>query len=57
MPREVREAVAWCMSSDASPAVAKEARPNGDAEGLSEEEAKEYVERMFDQGRGGEESW
>lgn len=44
MPREVREAVAWCISSSGA----------GD---MGDEEAKEYVERMFEEGRGGEESW
>ncbi len=44
MPREVREAIAWCISADGS----------GD---MGEEEAKAYVEEMFEDGRGGEESW
>jgi len=44
MPREVREAIAWCISVDGS----------GD---LGGEEAREYVEDMFEGGRGGEESW
>ncbi|WVQ68745.1 NADPH-dependent diflavin oxidoreductase 1 [Kwoniella botswanensis] len=44
MPREVREALAWCISKDGA----------GD---FTEEEAKEYVERMFEEKRGGEESW
>lgn len=41
MPREVREAIAWCISG----------------EDMTEEAAGAYVERMFDEGRGGEESW
>ncbi|WVQ75346.1 NADPH-dependent diflavin oxidoreductase 1 [Cryptococcus sp. DSM 104548] len=44
MPREVREAVAWCISKDG-------------AGNFTEEEAKEYVEQMFEDKRGGEESW
>ncbi|ORY24115.1 putative NADPH-ferrihemo protein reductase [Naematelia encephala] len=44
MPREVREAIVWCISSSAS----------GD---MTEEQAAAYVEDMFETGRGGEESW
>lgn len=44
MPREVRAAVAWCIST-------------AGAGTLSEEESEAYVETMFDDGRGGEESW
>ncbi|WRT65231.1 NADPH-dependent diflavin oxidoreductase 1 [Kwoniella shivajii] len=44
MPREVREAIAWCISEQGA----------GD---LTEGEAKEYVEQMFEDKRGGEESW
>ncbi|KAK8846562.1 NADPH-dependent diflavin oxidoreductase 1 [Kwoniella newhampshirensis] len=44
MPREVREAIAWCISAEGA----------GD---MSEEESKVYVERMFEEKRGGEESW
>ncbi|WWD21879.1 NADPH-dependent diflavin oxidoreductase 1 [Kwoniella shandongensis] len=44
MPREVREAIAWCISTEGA----------GD---LSEEESKAYVEKMFEDKRGGEESW
>ena len=44
MPKEVREAIAWCISVEG-------------AGTLKEEEAKGYVEEMFDVGRGGEESW
>lgn len=44
MPREVREAVAWCISGSGA----------GD---MGEEEANMYVEEMFESGRGGEESW
>lgn len=44
MPREVREAVAWCISKAGA----------GD---LDPEEATAYVERMFEDGRAGEESW
>lgn len=44
MPKSVREGLAWCISRSGA----------GD---MSEEEAAEYVERMFDEGRGGEESW
>jgi sulfite reductase alpha subunit-like flavoprotein len=40
MPREVREALGWCLSDK-----------------FGEEEAMRYVEGIFDQGRGGEESW
>jgi hypothetical protein len=47
MPREVREAVAWGISRDGS----------GGSEGRDEEGAKAYVDAMFDEGRGGEESW
>jgi sulfite reductase alpha subunit-like flavoprotein len=42
MPREVREAVAWCISQGGA---------------HDEEAAKAYVDDMFDSGRGGEESW
>jgi hypothetical protein len=44
MPREVRAAVAWCIST-------------AGAGNMSEEESEAYVEAMFDDGRGGEESW
>ncbi|WVQ97522.1 NADPH-dependent diflavin oxidoreductase 1 [Kwoniella sp. CBS 9459] len=44
MPREVREAIAWCISNEGA----------GD---MTPEEAKEYVEQMFEDKRGGEESW
>lgn len=44
MPREVREAVAWCISKNGA----------GD---MTEEESKAYVEQMFEDKRGGEESW
>lgn len=44
MPKSVREALAWCISTSGA----------GD---LSSEEAEAYVEAMFEQGRGGEESW
>lgn len=44
MPREVREAVAWCISKEGA----------GD---MTEEESKAYVEQMFEDKRGGEESW
>ena len=44
MPRQVREAVAWCLSSEGS----------GE---LSSEDAEAYVEDMFEDGRGVEESW
>lgn len=44
MPREVREAVAWCISKKGA----------GD---MTEEESKAYVEQMFENKRGGEESW
>ncbi|KIR34939.1 NADPH-ferrihemoprotein reductase [Cryptococcus deuterogattii MMRL2647] len=44
MPREVREAVAWCISKKGA----------GD---MTEEESKAYVEQMFEDKRGGEESW
>ncbi|WVR04245.1 NADPH-dependent diflavin oxidoreductase 1 [Kwoniella sp. DSM 27419] len=44
MPREVREAIAWCISSEG-------------AGELPEEEARLYVEQMFEDKRGGEESW
>nr|XP_019008983.1 NADPH-ferrihemoprotein reductase [Kwoniella pini CBS 10737]OCF47764.1 NADPH-ferrihemoprotein reductase [Kwoniella pini CBS 10737] len=44
MPREVREALAWCISK------------NG-AGNLTDEESKDYIEKMFEEKRGGEESW
>lgn len=44
MPREVREALAWCISIEGA----------GD---LSIETATAYIEDMFESGRGGEESW
>lgn len=44
MPREVREAIAWCISVDG-------------AGTLSSAEAEAYVDGMFDGDRGGEESW
>lgn len=44
MPKSVREALAWCISTEGA----------GD---MSVEAAEQYVEGMFDQGRGGEESW
>jgi len=44
MPKEVREALAWCVSL----------RGGGS---LSEEEGTAFVEEMFEDGRGGEESW
>lgn len=44
MPRAVREAIAWCISSDG-------------AGTLTATEAEEYVDAMFDGDRGGEESW
>ncbi|OCF33987.1 NADPH-ferrihemoprotein reductase [Kwoniella heveanensis BCC8398] len=44
MPREVREAIAWCISEEGA----------GD---MTPDEAKEYVEQMFEDKRGGEESW
>jgi sulfite reductase alpha subunit-like flavoprotein len=42
MPREVREAIAWCIEQGGQ---------------YDEEGAKAYVDNMFDTGRGGEESW
>lgn len=44
MPREVREALAWCISSEGA----------GD---LDAEAAKAFIEDIFDSGRGGEETW
>lgn len=44
MPREVREAIAWCISSDG-------------AGSMSAAEAEAYVDEMLDGDRGGEESW
>lgn len=44
MPREVREALAWCISSHG-------------AGTMTLEEGKAYIEQMFESGRGGEESW
>lgn len=44
MPKEVRAAVAWCLTSDG-------------AGSMSSGQAEAYVERMFEDGRGGEESW
>ena len=48
MPKAVREAVAWCLTTK------EEGGGRGD---LGEEEAGEWVGRMFEEGRGGEESW
>lgn len=44
MPRSVREALAWCISTEG-------------AGNMSAEEAEAYVDAMFDGDRGGEESW
>lgn len=44
MPREVREALAWCIGSEGA----------GD---LTAEAAKAFIEDIFDSGRGGEETW
>ena len=44
MPREVRAAIAWCISTEGAGA-------------FSMDEAEKYVEEMFESGRGGEESW
>ena len=44
MPKEVRAAVAWCISNE--------------GEGnMTMDQAEKYVEAMFDGDRGGEESW
>lgn len=45
MPRQVREALAWCLSKE------------GGGGSMSEEQAGEWIERLFEDGRGGEESW
>jgi hypothetical protein len=44
MPKEVRAAVAWCLSQEG-------------AGTMSTQEAEAFVEEMFEDGRGGEESW
>ena len=44
MPRQVREAIAWCISVNGS----------GD---MPLDRALDYVEEMFEDGRGAEESW
>lgn len=44
MPKEVRAAIAWCLSREG-------------AGSLSAEDSGAYVEEMFEDGRGGEESW
>jgi hypothetical protein len=44
MPKEVRAAVAWCLSKDG-------------AGSMTVSEAEAFVEEMFEDGRGGEESW
>jgi len=44
MPKEVRAAVAWCLSKDG-------------AGTMTASEAEAFVEEMFEDGRGGEESW
>jgi sulfite reductase alpha subunit-like flavoprotein len=44
MPKEVRAAIAWCLTSEG-------------AGRLTMDEAEAFVEEMFEDGRGGEESW
>jgi len=44
MPKEVRASIAWCLSADG-------------AGTMTDEEAGTFVEEMFEDGRGGEESW
>lgn len=44
MPKEVRATIAWCLSS-------------GGAGTMVTAEAEAFVEEMFEDGRGGEESW
>lgn len=44
MPKEVRATIAWCLSSEG-------------AGTMTTDEAGSYVEEMFEDGRGGEESW
>jgi sulfite reductase alpha subunit-like flavoprotein len=44
MPKEVRASIAWCLTSEG-------------AGTMTEEEAGAFVEEMFEDGRGGEESW
>lgn len=44
MPKEVRAAIAWCLTTEAGGI-------------LSQEGAEAFVEEMFEDGRGGEESW
>lgn len=44
MPKEVRAAIAWCLTTEG-------------AGSMSQEDAEAFVEEMFEDGRGGEESW
>lgn len=44
MPKEVRAAIAWCLTTEG-------------AGTMSLQEAEAFVEEMFEDGRGGEESW
>lgn len=44
MPKEVRASIAWCLTSEGAGAMDKP-------------EAEAFVEEMFEDGRGGEESW
>lgn len=44
MPKEVRAAVAWCLSNEGAGTMAIQ-------------QAEAFVEEMFEDGRGGEESW
>jgi hypothetical protein len=44
MPKEVRAAIAWCLSTAGAGTMTTEA-------------AEAFVEEMFEDGRGGEESW
>jgi sulfite reductase alpha subunit-like flavoprotein len=55
MPKAVREAVAWCVSTEGR--SRGEGEGEGEGTGMGMEEADEWVGRMFEEGRGGEESW
>jgi hypothetical protein len=44
MPKEVRATIAWCLSREGAGTMGKE-------------DAEAFVEEMFEDGRGGEESW
>ena len=44
MPKEVRAAIAWCLTVEGAGTMDKD-------------QAEAFVEEMFEDGRGGEESW